>query len=174
MSEDSPSAGAHPKEPSEPKTKKVLINKIVRRKENIPTALQHVRTCKEMQKHKYQNDYWIKQPGAWVRVHRKPRRTLFVPTGTQDGPPVGDLESARITDVYVVYSNEHREVRDRWNNHLTASKELPYRWTGSTVFQLKTKDSQQPRICLISDVLNEVELQPVSYTHLTLPTICSV
>ena len=92
-----------------------------------------------------------------MRVHRKPRRTLFVPTGTKDGPPVGDLETARITDVYVVYSNEHREVRDRWNNRLTATKELPYRWTGSTVFQLKTKDAQQPRICMIADMLNEAE-----------------
>ena len=31
-------------------------------------------------------DYWTREPGCWVRVHKRPRRALFTPLGTYGGP----------------------------------------------------------------------------------------
>ena len=36
--------------------------------------------------------YWLKQDGCWIRMHVKPRRALFTPTGIKGGPPEGTLK----------------------------------------------------------------------------------
>jgi len=77
-------------------------------------------------------DVWQKRPGCWVRVHNKPRRQMFVPTGTRDGPDVATLTGHRVTQVF--YSNKSREtLRDSWTCD-PDPKCLKGKWTGCTMF----------------------------------------
>ncbi len=44
-------------------------------------------------------DEFKKGPGCWIRVHSRPRRALFTPTGTPDGPDIRVLSGVRSTKV---------------------------------------------------------------------------
>ena len=92
-----------------------------------------------------------------MRVHCRPRKDMFVPTGTKYGPLISDLEGTRVTDVHVVHTGEHTEIRDRWTDGTRSSRSLNKRWTGSTIFQTKVPEGSPPRVCLIADVLGEDE-----------------
>ena len=46
----------------------------------------------------YAHDTWVELPTMWVRLHRVPRSTLFVPgEQLQGGPVLSDLSGARVT-----------------------------------------------------------------------------
>ena len=46
----------------------------------------------------YAQDTWVELPTMWVRPHRVPRSTLFVPgEQLQGGPVLSDLSGARVT-----------------------------------------------------------------------------
>ena len=80
-------------------------------------------------------DTWKKGPGCWIRVHNKPRKAMFIPTGTKDGPPVSELLGSRSTKVQYVDSESREVINDEW---LTGAQRcLPTRWTGCTIFQTR-------------------------------------
>ena len=46
----------------------------------------------------YAHDTWVELPTMWIRLHRVPRSTLFVPgEQLQGGPVLSDLSCARVT-----------------------------------------------------------------------------
>ena len=112
------------KPPCDGSSRKETIHKIARKKLQPSSLLPDVKTCRDCRKHKFPNDYWEKGPGAWVRVHCRPRKDMFVPTGTKDGPLISDLEGTRVTDVHVVHTGEHTEIRDRWIDGTRSSRSL--------------------------------------------------
>ena len=80
-------------------------------------------------------DVWLRQPGAWLRIHTLPRRKLFIPDGTTPGGPnVEMLSSRRITRAF--YLDTHSTViHDDWNNSPEGGQsKLPKIWTGLTIF----------------------------------------
>ena len=94
-------------------------------------------------------DYWTREPGCWVRVHKRPRRALFTPLGTFGGPPVSDLSVHRVTMLeYVDRSADI--VSDRWcdkNGRRLMSK----KWTGRTVFQIDSHQNPQVRFDYLAE-----------------------
>ena len=61
--------------------------------ESTPTAGEAERSSPS----KWLRDEWQQGPGCWIRVHNKPRKARFIPTGTKDGPDIRLLTSARST-----------------------------------------------------------------------------
>ena len=58
-------------------------------------------------------DYWVQEPGCWIRVHKRPRRSLFTPLGTFGGPLVSSLSVHRVT--MLEYADRSADiVSDRW------------------------------------------------------------
>ena len=85
-------------------------------------------------------DRWVRKQDMWVRYHQKPRKALFAPTGTADGPPPGSLALKRIT--YVDIPNQPKQtITDEW--HINSNQVLEHRWTGKTVFFLKPPNDAQ-------------------------------
>ena len=74
----------------------------------------------------------------------KPRRALFTPTGTKDGPIIAELLPTRVTQVETLGSNKKTYViNDTWTNRNDAHRILEIRWLGSTVFQYTTSLSRE-------------------------------
>jgi hypothetical protein len=76
-------------------------------------------------------DFWKRGKGVWVRYHNIPRKALFTPTGTQDGPDWRNLGLRRVT--FVNFGDgSHQTIDDNWNQagHLN----LGNQWSGKTVF----------------------------------------
>ena len=63
---------------------------------------------------KFPKDEWRHENNCWIRVHNKPRRALFAPTGTKDGPPIESLEPGRITQIKFVKEVKEKTHRDSW------------------------------------------------------------
>ena len=58
-------------------------------------------------------DKWIREPGCWVRLHKRPRRAMFTPLGTYSGPPVAGLSVYRVT--VAEFSDGSSElINDMW------------------------------------------------------------
>ena len=79
-------------------------------------------------------DHWRHEPdeGGWVRVHVKPRRSLFTPAGVAGGPEAGRLTHSRRT--VVTRADEPTEiVDDDWVGP-DAHRLLPREWVGETWF----------------------------------------
>ena len=92
---------------------------------------------------KWPNDYWIHETGAWIRVHKRPRRSLFVPFGTPDGPDVTSLNGKRLTKISYVESDSKQKGSevycDRWlsyGDHQLQRRLMERKWTGCTVFPI--------------------------------------
>ena len=81
-------------------------------------------------------DHWI-QDGTHVRrVHRRPRRTLFVPQEGHCPVPVSAFEDMR--DTIMETHRGHKRIQDSWTSehaHLAWHED----WTGETVFRLRNK-----------------------------------
>ena len=82
-------------------------------------------------------DFWIEEATRWRRVHRRPRRLLFHPGSTKDGPDLYDITEERYTTW-----EEDEERKDAWNHKDSqrALREEP--WTGETVF-FKVKEDEK-------------------------------
>ena len=80
-----------------------------------------------------ESDERVETEGEWVRIHRRPRRGLFSPHDSQDGPKLSDILKRR---ELIVCSAEGREPRtvDRWGDR-ERSQDLPQEWTGITRFR---------------------------------------
>ena len=76
-----------------------------------------------------EKDDWVETEEAWVRVHAKPRKSLFSPVGVKGGPDLEDIEDARCT--FVTYDDDTEEtIEDEYSEHSI----LDRTWTGFTVF----------------------------------------
>ena len=69
----------------------------------------------------------------WVRIHCRPRRGLFSPHDSQDGPKLSDISKRRESIVCSADGGERRIV-DRWGDK-EMSEDLLQEWTGSTRFR---------------------------------------
>ena len=74
-------------------------------------------------------DYWHETPEGWIRVHLRPRRALFTPTGTRDGPKAHEVTAERVTTI----AGSTKPIRDSWHEG-NAHRALATTWTGSTWF----------------------------------------
>ena len=72
-------------------------------------------------KGQFPKDRWVQENGCWIRVHQKPRRALFTPMGTQDGPLLCDLLVGRTTLVDYEYPKEQVVT---YKTSLKADKEV--------------------------------------------------
>ena len=79
-----------------------------------------------------------------MRVHTRPRKSLFIPTGTKDGPNINDLDRNRVTDLRFCDDDKTETIRDQWMSSGGRSRAFKKRWTGCTIFQLKVP-GRQPR-----------------------------
>ena len=79
-----------------------------------------------------------------VRYHKRPRRALFVPTGTSDRPVALDqLAQQRKTFLTDDQGNE-QEIVDNWVTSDEPTRSLSYFWKGRTEFLLTTPPAQRP------------------------------
>ena len=87
----------------------------------------------------YHADRWNLEGQNLVRLHKRPRKTLFVPTGTKDMPVnVDELAEQRITEV--TYADGTTQVlEDNWvtSEDPTCVLDGSQTWTGKTLFKLK-------------------------------------
>ena len=78
-------------------------------------------------------DYWKREGNKWVRYHKIPRRKLFNPAETLDGPDVTRLLDERVTATR--YDNGTTEVHtDNWKDVERQNYETPVEWIGTTTF----------------------------------------
>ena len=89
----------------------------------------------------------------WTRIHNTPRKSLYVPTFTEN-VPVHLFKPGRVTDIRRGAPNpEHLRIRDDWKSP-DANRELHYVWTGSTTFIIDTdmiEDDYSPATPLDTD-----------------------
>ena len=81
--------------------------------ERIPRELKHLDTSSEVSKHGFPQDRWERHPGCWVRVQSRPHKSLFIPTGTKDGPNINDLDRVRVTDIRFSDDDKTETVHDQ-------------------------------------------------------------
>ena len=84
-------------------------------------------------------DHSIELPDRWVQLHVLKRNTLFVPTGTSDGPSETDIQHLRHTALYNgTWANENRKSHfDNWTSARLGSRKIDFTWTGATIFYKK-------------------------------------
>ena len=75
-------------------------------------------------------DYWIKEGPYWKRVHVQPRRDMYIPQQTDNGPDVTRLTTWRQTMVKPTSGNRGYRIDDDWTTKRKAT--LNIEWTGST------------------------------------------
>ena len=89
-------------------------------------------------------DEWKKGPRCWIRIHHKPRRALFIPTGTKNGPDIATLSGSRMTKIMYLDGAKGENCADEWLTVGTQTRSLDKRWTGCSIFQLGTGRLTQP------------------------------
>jgi hypothetical protein len=62
----------------------------------------------------FKQDEWKRGPNSWIRVHNRPRKALFVPTGTKNGPDIRTLSGIRATKINYCNSKQCEVVKDEW------------------------------------------------------------
>ena len=88
---------------------------------------------------KYLPDQWLLTRDVLIRVHNKPRTTLFTPNEDKDDPsplPLKWLDIMRRTQTSCT-GLEHHTVEDYWLNPEVASRDLGEEWIGRTCFYLR-------------------------------------
>ena len=83
------------------------------------------------------------EPMTWpsvIRVHRKPRRDLFIPMRVQGAPAAASIAQVRMTKGKFLDNGEEFHVVDNWTRRDgKAHEDLGRQWTGTTAFFLKTR-----------------------------------
>ena len=69
-----------------------------------------------VRKKKWTKDEWRKGPRCWIRMHTKPRRAMFISTGTLDGPDISTLTGARVTRISYLDGSKDEVKSDDWLN----------------------------------------------------------
>jgi len=70
----------------------------------------------------------------WVKHHHRPRKALFAPTGTQNGPNLKWVRHERITQI-LEDSNFRGELQDDWSVAKESHRKIPEKWVGKTIFK---------------------------------------
>ena len=84
-------------------------------------------------KARWKKDEWRLGPNCWMRIHHRPRRALFIPTGTKDGPDIRMFSGLRSTKLD--YFGSHGEIiNDCWLQN--RDRVMDGKWTGITYFHL--------------------------------------
>ena len=98
-------------------------------------------------------DFWTKTPlkstlkdgglirYKWVRHHVNPRKTLFKPTGTKDGPRVEFLTESRTIHMNPASANGSDNAlisEDNWTDPIIAQFLLEEEWVGKSIFVEET------------------------------------
>ncbi|CAE7204098.1 unnamed protein product [Symbiodinium sp. CCMP2592] len=94
----------------------------------------------------YHADRWHFDPArnVLVRYHKRPRKNLFVPSGTSDRPvALNKLAQERKTFVVDAQGNE-KELTDNWVTSDEPTRALDHFWKGRTEFKLTTPPNQRP------------------------------
>ena len=81
-------------------------------------------------------DYWIKDGPYWKCVHVQPRRDMYIPQQTDDGPDVTKLTTWRQTMVKPTSGNRGYRIDD--GRTIKRKATLDIEWTGSTNFEENT------------------------------------
>ena len=92
----------------------------------------------------YHADPWHFDPmrNVLVRYHKRPRQTLFAPSGTSDRP-VALNKLAQERKTFVVYAQSN-EIRLWTIGSLQVSPRVRYFWKERTEFKLTTPPTQRP------------------------------
>ena len=89
-----------------------------------------------------QEDEW-KMDSTWpilIRVHRRPRKELFIPMKVQGAPAAASLNQVRVTQGKFLDNGEKFTVVDNWTRRDgKAHEDLGRRWIGTTVFLKKPR-----------------------------------
>ena len=79
------------------------------------------------------SDYWIREGNMWKRVHVQPRKDLYVPQQTDDGPDLTRLVQGRRSIIRPMDGTRGHSVLDDWTTERQAT--FDKEWTGSTNFE---------------------------------------
>ena len=79
------------------------------------------------------SDYWIREGNMWKRVHVQPRKDLYVPQQTDDGPDLTRLVQGRRSIIRPMDGTKGHSVLDDWTTERQAT--FDKEWTGSTNFE---------------------------------------
>ena len=126
--------------------------------ERVPREVEHLEISNQVSKHKFPQDRWERHPGYWVRVHSRPRKSLFIPTGTKDGPNVNDLDRVRVTDVRFCDDDKTETVRGQWISSGGRSRLFKKSWTGCSIFQIKVPGKPPAKVEVVGDPDKEREI----------------
>ena len=63
-----------------------------------------------------QKDYWIRVDRWWIRVHVRPRRALFTPLLTANGPQRADQIHPRRRTVCIDSNDQAHIINDQWRS----------------------------------------------------------
>ena len=91
-------------------------------------------------------DHWdVEEDGiTWHRIHVVPRQALYVPSGDSQAPHEHFQDLRRTTILRPGQPQKNRTVlQDDWRLP-DASKSMPFSWTGTTTFILRTDRRAPP------------------------------
>ena len=80
------------------------------------------------------SDYWKLDGETLIRVHVKPRKGLFAPSGVKDLPVRLDQLSPARQTYYTFTTGQTGHLDDVWVLPTTANRALEFSWTGETHF----------------------------------------
>ena len=80
------------------------------------------------------SDRWTEMPDSCVRIHARPRRSLFTPIRVAGAPPAKTLCNSRVTTGMYLSSKKIFSVVDSWHARSTAHRVLEEPWIGVTQF----------------------------------------
>ena len=84
-------------------------------------------------------DYWSVDGNNLVRNHVLPRQSLFMPLGFKDLPVHASVITENRTTVYCFAGDSrHKQLSDNWVNNVAPHRDLRQKWTGKTIFRLKS------------------------------------
>ena len=88
------------------------------------------------------SDSWHEPTGSEgdevVRVHDRPRRSLFTPMRVEGSPPAKVLAGTRRTEGKFLDNGESFTIVDEWRGRREPHRDLSRPWVGKTVFMLRT------------------------------------
>ena len=82
------------------------------------------------------SDHWIREGHMWKRVHVQPRRDLYIPQQTDDGPDMTRLTQHRTSIVRPTNGTRGNTLVDDWTTKRRATLDMER--TGSTNFEEHT------------------------------------
>jgi len=101
-------------------------------------ALDYCSWAKRRNYYRRKKDFWALGCNVWVRHHMVPRRVLYIPEPSWDGPDVKRLSPRRVT---IFRPHGAKLVDDWWSTTLSSKASVFPLWTGITVFTLSDDDS---------------------------------